>query len=154
MGRVWSFQNKRETFFYHKNPLYLNLSKMCKVSKENLILKQGRQYQREISYDELEFSLPHKLGDGRHEGVVAWSRILSQDEVVMAMNSHIEKELKVDVVLDSGINREGEKFRSIYSSEESFERAVVNSFFYRKKTCDTGECTKARLCNIQQKLME
>lgn len=128
-GEFGAFRTRGKHFFDDKNPLYLNISKMCKVRKENLILKQGRQYQREISYDGLDFSFPHKLGDGRHEGVVAWSRILSQDEVVMAMNSHIEKDLKVDVVLDPGIHKEGENFTCIYSSEESFEETTVSSFF-------------------------
>ena len=127
-GEFGAFRTRGKHFFDDNNPLYLNLSKMCKVRKENLILKQGRQYQREISYDGVEFSLPHKLGDGRYEGVVAWSRILSQDEMVMAMNSHIEKDLKVDVPLDPGINKEGEEFRCIYSSEASFEGTVVVSF--------------------------
>ncbi len=131
-GEFGAFKTRGKHFFDENNPLYLNLSRMCSVRKENLILRQGRQYQREVSYDGIEFALPHKLGEGRHEGVAAWSRILSQDEAVMAMNSHIEKDLKVYVVLDSTLHKEGEEFRCIYSSEESLEGTVVKSYFIRE----------------------
>ncbi|WP_372713789.1 alpha-amylase family glycosyl hydrolase [Ilyobacter sp.] len=128
-GEFGAFRTRGKHFFDDTNPLYINFSKMCKIRKEHLILRQGRQYLREISYDSNEFSIPHKIGDGRHEGVLAWSRILSQDEMVMAMNCHIEQDLKVDVVLDSTMHKEGEEFICIYSSDESMWGTVVSSFF-------------------------
>lgn len=126
-GEFGAFRTRGKHFFDEKNTLYLQVSKLCRIRKENLILRQGRQYQREISYNGEEFDLPHKLGKDRHEGVIAWSRILSQNEAVMAINCDMEKERKVYVMLDFTNNIEGDEFICMYSSENSQEGSVVKA---------------------------
>jgi glycosidase len=128
-GEFGAFRSRGKHFFDDKNPIYTQLSRISQIRRDNLTLRQGRQYQRKVSYDGNNFEFPHKLGEARHEGVIVWSRILSQDEVILAINCDMEEELMVYVTLDLNVNIEGDEFRCIYSSENHQEETVVKAVF-------------------------
>jgi glycosidase len=124
-GKFGAFRTVNRHFFDRENPIYRELSKMIRIRKENLTLRQGRVYQREVSYKGTEFELPHKLGDTRHTGVIVWSRIFSDEEIVLASNCDLENERNIYVMIDSGLHMIGSVFECIYSADSSQETHEV-----------------------------
>jgi len=50
--------------------------------------------------------------------IIAWSRIFSQEEFILAVNCELEIAQKSKVLIDSEIHLPGEKFTCIYSSDQ------------------------------------
>lgn len=124
-GKFGAFRTTNRHFFNNQHPIFLELSKIIKIRKKHLTLRQGRIYQREISYNGKEFELPHKLGDNRHTGVIVWSRILSDEEIVLAVNCDLEQERRVDTTIDSSLHQVDHEFECIYSSRPSQAESTV-----------------------------
>ncbi|MDR8392390.1 alpha-amylase family glycosyl hydrolase [Aliifodinibius sp. S!AR15-10] len=124
-GKFGAFRTVNRHFFNVHNPIFRELSKMIKIRKENLTLRQGRVYQRAVSYKGVEFELPHKLDETRHTGVIVWSRIFSTEEIVLACNCDLENDRNIYVVIDSGLHMPGSVFECIYSTESSQESHEV-----------------------------
>jgi len=118
-GKFGAFRTMDRHFFNTENSLFQQLSRIIQIRKDNIALKQGRLYQREISYDHENFELPHKMGDGRHTGVVVWSRIFSQEEFLMAMNCSLDEEQKISAVVDGNLHEVRDQFECIYSSDSN-----------------------------------
>lgn len=112
-----AFRSIHRNFFNEVNPIFVALSKMIQLRKEFIVLRQGRMYQREVSYDGLHFELPHKLGSERHTGIIAWSRIMSQEEILCAINCDLENDRTVYVIIDRDLNEEYGVFTCIFSSD-------------------------------------
>ena len=89
---------------------------MARIRREHPELRRGRCYQRELSYDGQGFDLPHKLGPERHTGVTAWSRILGDAEIVLAINGDLEREQAVFIVVDGSLHEPGDRFERIYAT--------------------------------------
>jgi hypothetical protein len=124
-GNFGAFRTTNKHFFNNQHPIFLELSKIIKIRKEHLALRQGRVYQRDISYNGKEFELPHKLGDDRHTGVIVWSRILSDEEIVLAINCDLEQDRSVEASIDSTLHQVDNKFECIYSSHPSQAGSTV-----------------------------
>jgi len=78
----------------------------------------GRQYLREISdLKNKDFHLP-QADQTRCREIIAWSRIFSQDEFLLAINCELKKSQKAKVLIDSEIHLPGEKFVCVYSSNQ------------------------------------
>jgi len=88
---------------------------MLKLRKEHDVLRQGRQYLREISGDGEQFGYPHKLGEGRIESIVAWSRIFNKEEIILAMNTNTVSPLTAYVAIDQEMHEVGDVFKCIFS---------------------------------------
>ena len=115
-GGFGAFRTSGLHFFNEDNPIYKEISNILKVRTEHIILRQGRQYLREISYDGKNFGLPQKTGDERMKGLIAWSRIFENEEYVLALNTELDKVLEALVVVDSQINSEDDVFECLYIS--------------------------------------
>lgn len=79
-------------------------------------LKQGRTYLREVSYDGKAFELPHKLGSDRFTGLIAWSRILSDNETLVIINCNMENDQSAFISIDNSLHEVGDDFKSLYMS--------------------------------------
>ena len=117
-GKFGAFRSMHKHFFNTDYTVFQELSKIIKVRNENIALKQGRLYQREVSYDKQNFELPHKLGDNRFTGVIAWSRIFNQKEFIMAINCNMEGDQDISIAIDASLNDVNDEYEFIYSSEE------------------------------------
>jgi len=115
-GQFGAFRTRGKHFFNQQQPIYSELAKIIELRKNNLTLQQGRQYLRRISYDGSEFAYPSKVGTGRYTGVVAWSRILSSDEIILAINCDLESSQQTAVVVEDELHAEGEELSCLYSS--------------------------------------
>ena len=53
-------------------------------------------------------------------GILAWSRILNDAEVLVVANSNTTQTIPVDVILDKTLSRPGQNMRVLYSNKEIF----------------------------------
>src|SRR3954451_9522053 len=72
--------------FDETNPVFTELAALLAIRREEIALRRGRQYLREISGDGSKFGLSPIFG-GRIRSLVAWSRILAGREIVCAVNT-------------------------------------------------------------------
>ncbi|MBP2660658.1 MAG: alpha-amlyase [Firmicutes bacterium] len=85
-GTFGAFETKDCHFFNSEHPAYIRISAIAQIRQRNdkigLALRRGRQYLRETSFWGSSFAFP---GAGE---LVAWSRILVDKEVVVALNTN------------------------------------------------------------------
>jgi glycosidase len=99
---------------------YLKIREMIGVRRKYASLRYGRQYQRQISYLTYPFSLEYEAGQ-----IVAWSRILADEEVVCIINSNGAQTRGGRVVVDSRLNKTGRKMHLILNTTESSHPETV-----------------------------
>ena len=85
-GEFGSFASRGRHFFDEDSRVYMELQKILKVRDGDRIYTRGRQFLRPISGDGIDFGLPVMLG-GRILSVVPWSRLLDDQEAVLAINT-------------------------------------------------------------------
>ncbi|SDM18034.1 alpha-amylase family glycosyl hydrolase [Halarsenatibacter silvermanii] len=119
-GDFGAFRSQGCSFFDRDNPVYQEMSKLSRLRKEHESLKVGRQYLRRFCCDgdDEKFHLPAKPEDEKYRGLIAWSRIFSQKEFLLAMNSDLEEDIKAKVMIDSDLCSPGDSFQCLYSSRE------------------------------------
>ncbi len=74
-------------------------------------LRYGRLYFREVSGNGQDFGLP--AGQG---GVIAFSRILADREVIVIANTHADRRFDGAVLVDYDLNPAGRTFTAAFSS--------------------------------------
>lgn len=120
-GDFGAFRSKGKHFFDNDNFIYKELCKITAVRKQKIALRRGRQFLREISGNNSHFGLPSFLGQNKViRSVIAWSRILDKEEIVLAINTDIHSLLSAWVTIDNNLHSVGEVFRIIYSTDNNF----------------------------------
>lgn len=100
------------------SPTYRRIAHLAKVRREFPVLRQGRQYQRPLSHDGGSFTLPF-AGD-----LIAWSRILDEDEALIVVNSHGLNPNGGDIAVDAILNGSNAAFLQIIAN--TLETITVN----------------------------
>ena len=77
-------------------------------------LRYGRFYMRPVSGDDRTFGVSPYPG-----GVLAFSRILSDSEVMVVANTNPGQQLTVSVIVDSQINQQGTATGLLYSNKQA-----------------------------------
>jgi glycosidase len=99
--------------FDESNSTFLRIAALTALRKDNPVLCHGRQYIRPISI----FGWPFDLyGPGE---IVAWSRILDDEEALCILNSHGTEVRGADVLVDASLNPEGSQLTVILNSAQS-----------------------------------
>lgn len=80
------------------SPAYIRISRLLDIRKRYPALKSGRQYLRMTSFLGSGFDY-HGPGE-----LIAWSRILSDEEFLIAANPHGTEQRGAGIIVDSGIN--------------------------------------------------
>jgi len=96
----------QNTFFYQQ------IQKVVAVRNAEPALRYGRFYFRPISGDGAHFGISPYPG-----GVMAWSRILNDTEVVVVANTHTTLGQSVDVILEQTLSAAGNLLRVLYSNK-------------------------------------
>lgn len=122
-GPFGAFRSKSRHFFDEGNPAYTAIRDLLRVRSEHLVLRRGRQYLRDISFDGVTFFVPQVVGS-EMRSVVAWSRILSDTEMLVAFNTSAQL-LRVHALVDAGINANIPRFRCVYSTDSDQIDAVA-----------------------------
>jgi glycosidase len=100
---------------------YRKIREMIEVRRKYASLRYGRQYQRQIAYLSYPFSLETEEGQ-----LVAWSRILTDEEVVCVINPNGAARRGAKILVDSRLNKTGRKMHQILNTtESSYPETVV-----------------------------
>ncbi|MDF2809803.1 MAG: alpha-amylase [Microvirga sp.] len=120
-----AFRSRERHFFREDGWLFGEIGKVLAVRREQIPLRRGRQYLREISSNGVDFGLPHMIG-GEMRAVVPWSRLHDTSEVLLAINTDTAAPRSAWVVVDLDINPVGKALGCLYSTEPAdLDRAVL-----------------------------
>ena len=110
-----SFGAKRTVgchFFDSSHPTYERIAAIAAIrnapDRVGAALRRGRQYQRETSFLGRPFTLP----DGGE--LAAWSRILHDKDVLIALNTHGAQSRGADITVDRNLHPAGSTMRVFY----------------------------------------
>ena len=119
-GEFGAFRTRDVHFFDENNTVYQELAKILNIRRQNIVLRRGRQYLREISApnDGVRFSLPEMVG-GEIRYVVPWSRIFSTKEMLLAINTDYDHPRTAWVTIDNELHEAGDELKCIYSTDAS-----------------------------------
>lgn len=84
-------------------PVYRRIAALAALRKQFPVLRQGRQYLRPISNFDIPFG-PSEPGE-----IIAWSRILNDEEALCVVNSHGRAVRGGNVIVDAELNPSGSK---------------------------------------------
>jgi glycosidase len=113
-GTFGAFETEGCHFFDQGHPTYLRIAAINRVRNRpdqiGLTLRRGRQYPRETSFLGRPFSLP---GMGE---LVAWSRLVRDQEVLVALNTHGSQSRGADVTVDASLHGAGSTMTILYDA--------------------------------------
>jgi glycosidase len=98
--------------FDRARALYSAIAGLAKVRREQPALRYGRQYFRPISGDGVHFGISAVA-----PGVLAFSRILNEQEVVVVANTDTASSWAGEVIVDLALNPAGAGYRVLCSSK-------------------------------------
>ena len=114
-GTFGAFETKGCHFFDQDHQAYLRIAAIARVRNRNdqigMALRRGRQYLRETSFLGRPFSIPER-GE-----LVAWSRILFEQEVLIALNANGEGNRGADITIHAGMHTDGASMTCLYRSD-------------------------------------
>ena len=115
-GEFGSFASRGRHFFDENNRVYVELQKILKMRNADRIYTRGRQYLRPISGDGISFGLPVMVG-GQILSVIAWSRLLDDQEAVLAINTDMDHPRSAWVTVDAWLHSPDDTVECIYSTD-------------------------------------
>ena len=102
-GNFGSFQSAGKHFFNEDSLIYRFVKEVTRLRRENIPLRRGRQYLRQVSANGHDFYYPQPL-NGELHWVIAWSRIFAGSECLCAINTDTERELSLWIVIDNAFH--------------------------------------------------
>ncbi|OYY94821.1 MAG: alpha-amylase [Hydrogenophilales bacterium 28-61-23] len=99
--------------FDEHSAAYLRIAALLALRKQIPALRHGRQYPRPISFLGLPFAL---YGPGE---IIAWSRILDDEELVCIVNGHGAAARGADVLVDAILNPPGASMQVVLNSAQA-----------------------------------
>jgi glycosidase len=100
--------------FPQNTSFYLNIQAVVAVRNSEPALRYGRFYFRPISGDSVNFGV-----SPFPSGVLAWSRILNDQEVLVVANTNTAQSQSVDVILEITLSKPGDTLRVLYSNKSA-----------------------------------
>lgn len=100
--------------FDQSHPAYLAIKAIAAVRQQQPALRYGRQYFRPISGDSATFGISQLT-----PGILAFSRILANEEVVMVANTTQNQE-SLAVIVDATLNAPGDAYQVLYSNKSTY----------------------------------
>jgi len=98
--------------FDRGNPFYRVIRDLAKVRRTEPALRYGRQYFRSISGNGVDFGVsPFQAG------VVAFSRILNDQEVVVAANTSLNQDFRGEIIIDAALNAAQSPYEILFSNK-------------------------------------
>jgi len=103
----------RPDAFSNTNPLFQHIKDLSQLIREQPVLRYGRQYFRACSGNGLDFDYSPFQG-----GVISFSRILNEKEILVVANTHLEEPATVHVIVDKNLNTEGKLLNILFPFEQ------------------------------------
>jgi glycosidase len=98
--------------FDQATPLYQGIQAIARTRAQQPALRYGRQYMRPVSGDGQTFGVSPFA-----PGVLAFSRILNDEEVVVACNTSTTLAVELFVIVDGALNHSGDVLEVLYSNK-------------------------------------
>jgi glycosidase len=114
-GEFGAFRSRGHHFFDEDQPVYGQLAEIHKLRGQQLPLRRGRQFLRQISGNGVDFGFPERIG-GRMLAIVAWSRIFDDKELLCGINTDPNHETKAFVTIDNALHAAGSHLTCLYST--------------------------------------
>lgn len=115
-GGFGPFESRHRHCFDESHPVYRALQAILRLRRNHLVLRRGRQYLRQISGNGQDFGVPVMLG-GVIRSVVAWSRIFSDREMLLAINTDAGSPRTAWVTIDDGLHAAGSLVTCLHSTD-------------------------------------
>ena len=115
-GAFGAFRSQGRHFFNEGSFVFVELSKILRLRRQEIAIRRGRQYLRPISGNGIDFGFPRFFGE-RLLSIVAWSRLFNQREVLLAINTNFEASTSAWVTVDDGLHPVGRTLSCAYSSD-------------------------------------
>jgi glycosidase len=116
-GTFGAFETEGCHFFDTNHPTYLLIAAIAKLRNQKTpvgqALRRGRQYLRETSYLNRPFAYP-PAGE-----LIAWSRILFNQEVLVILNTHGVEKRGAEITVDKILHPAGSKMTFLYRNDWS-----------------------------------
>jgi hypothetical protein len=112
-----SFGAKRSEgvhFFDEDAQLFKSVSKLAELRRNAIALRRGRQYVHDISGNGEHFGPPAKFGD-RVLALVAWSRVMADQEFLVVFNTDEREKHEMYSTLNPNLRQEGEEMQLLFS---------------------------------------
>jgi len=97
--------------FDDKQPLYRTVQRLAEVRRDEPALRYGRQYFRPLSGDGFHFGI-----SSFPAGVLAFSRILNDREVLVVANSNTETGFTGEMIVDFSLNPVGSTYDVLFTN--------------------------------------
>lgn len=114
-GPFGSLQSTGRHFFDESHAVYRQTAAIAAFRASRVELRRGRQYLRQISGDGVGFGYPRMIG-GQLRSVVAWSRILSNRELLCAVNTDPDNASTAWVTIDDFLHQAGDTLTCVFST--------------------------------------
>ena len=99
--------------FDDKHPAYLRIAALTALRKAYPVLRHGRQYPRQVSVKGDSFDL-HGPGE-----IIAWSRILDDEEALCVLNPHGSETKGADVTVAAELNEPNASMDVVFNSAQT-----------------------------------
>ena len=101
--------------FDEQSPTYIRIGALTKLRRDYPVLRHGRQYPRPVTF----LGRPYEVyGPGE---IVAWSRILDDEEAVCILNTHGTDGRGADVLVDANLNPPGNAMRVVLNTAQAVD---------------------------------
>ncbi|MGS0684811.1 alpha-amylase family glycosyl hydrolase [Nakamurella sp. GG22] len=114
-GEFGPFRSRDRHLFDESSDGYRVMSGLFELRRREPALRRGRQYLRQISGDGSAFGLPTGFG-GPLLGVIGWSRILADREVLCLINTDPAGARQAWVTVDAGLHRPADTLRLLHAT--------------------------------------
>ncbi len=155
-GRGGSDQFVREALwgkpeaFDGNHPFYKSIKTLSGIRDTHPVLRYGRLYFRPVSGDGVHFSVSHFA-----PGVLAFSRILNNREVLIVANTNTQTDFSGYVLIDFFINQDGEQFHVLNDESARMPDAVETRFGLEIHEAEGGVSSgPARVVRVSLRQME
>jgi glycosidase len=99
--------------FDERSPAYGRIAALAALRKQYPVMRGGRQYPRPISFLGRPFDV---YGPGE---IIAWSRILDDEEALCVLNGHGTAERGADVLVDASLNSPGASMTVVLNTAQA-----------------------------------
>jgi glycosidase len=106
--------------FSKQNEFYKLIRELSGLRNRYPALRYGRQYFRECSENGVDFGFSPYPG-----GIISYSRILNDKELLICANTHTSRSSTVYIVVDENLNPAGRPWKVIYSSENNMSPSTA-----------------------------
>jgi glycosidase len=100
--------------FNRGSAFFQALKQIADVRRVHTPLRYGRQYFRPVSGNGVDYAVSPFAG-----GILSFSRILNDAEVLVVANTHATQTIAVDVIVDLNLSRAGDRFNILFTNDSA-----------------------------------